>query len=112
MITVTAFVVLAAIGTLTRAEIARRVNGPGFAWGTMSVNVSGAFALGALHHVAPPVLTVVGTAGLGAYTTFSSFAADAVALARRHSVTRAAVYVVVTVVAGIAAAAAGRGVVT
>jgi len=108
MITVTAFIVLAAIGVLTRAEVARRGNRSDFPWGTLSVNVSGAFLLGALHNVAPPVLTVVGTAGLGAYTTFSSFAADTVSLAQRRSIIRAAAYVAVTVVAGVAAAALGR----
>ena len=111
MITVAAFVVLAAAGALARAEVGRRVNRPAFAWGTLAVNVSGAFVLGTLHEVGPPMVTVLGTAGLGAFTTFSSFAADSVRLAERGSTWRAAIYVVVTVVSGVAAAALGRAVV-
>jgi CrcB protein len=108
MITITAFIVFAAIGALTRAELARRLNRPGFPWGTMAVNVSGAFLLGVLHDVSPPLLTILGTAGLGAYTTFSSFAADAIAVAQRRTTLRSATYIVATVVLGVAAAAIGR----
>ena len=108
MITAIAFVAAAACGALARADATGRANRPGFPWGTLAVNVSGAFALGALHGAGTTTLTVVGTAGLGAYTTFSGFAADIAALAERHLPLRAAGYVAVTVVAGIAAAALGR----
>jgi CrcB protein len=112
MITAVSFLVLAAAGALARAELGRRGNGAGqFPWGTLVVNVSGAFLLGLLYVVAPPALTVLGVGGLGAYTTFSSFAADAVALAERRQLVRAAVYVGATVVLGVGAAAAGRALV-
>lgn len=76
MITVAAFVGAAV------AEAGRRWNRhDGFAAGTLIVNVTGSFLLGLLSNIAPPALTVVGVGGLGAFTTFSSIARDAVALA-------------------------------
>lgn len=108
MIVALGFVAAAATGALARAEIGRRGNGPdGFPWGTLAVNVSGAFALGLVHDAAPAVLTVVGAGGLGAYTTFSSFARDAVALAEARQLGRSVAYVLGTCVAGVAAAAVG-----
>ncbi|MPY95699.1 MAG: hypothetical protein GEV08_22390 [Acidimicrobiia bacterium] len=108
MITAVAFVVAAGGGTLARARAGRRWNGhAGFPAGTLVVNVSGSFLLGLLSEVAPPAVTVVGVGGLGAYTTFSSFARDAVALAEQRRLALAALYVLTSCVAGIAAAAAG-----
>jgi fluoride ion exporter CrcB/FEX len=40
----------------------------------------GVVLLGLLHDVHPPVSTVLAVGGLGAFTTFSSFTSDAVAL--------------------------------
>lgn len=108
MITAVAFAVAAATGALARAEAGRRWNRHGgFAAGTFAVNVTGAFLLGLLHVVAPPVVTALGVGGLGAYTTFSSFARDAVALVEGRRLALAAAYVVATCTVGIAAAAAG-----
>lgn len=108
MITVVGFVVAAAIGALARAEAGRRWNRhEGFPLGTLVVNVTGSFALGLLWDVAPPVLTVAGLAGLGAFTTFSSFARDAVALADGRKLASAAFYVAISCMAGVAAAALG-----
>jgi CrcB protein len=111
MTSVVAFVVLAAAGALTRAGLAGWANRPGFPWGTLAVNVSGAFLLGALHGAGASSATLLGVGALGAYTTFSSFAADTVGLAERGRRLRSAAYVVVTVVAGATAAALGRGLV-
>ncbi len=108
MIVVLGFVVAATAGALARAEAGRRWNRPdGLAVGTFVVNVTGAFALGLLHHQTPTVLTVAGIGGLGAYTTFSSFARDAVALAEARKVAVAAGYVLLTCAGGVAAAALG-----
>src|SRR5690606_32454433 len=72
----------AAVGGLAGAEAGRRWNRPGgFPHGTLAVNVTGSFALGLLVDATPPFATVVGVGALGAYTTFPSFARDAVALA-------------------------------
>ncbi len=108
MITAMAFVVAAAVGALARAEAAKRWNRhAGIAVGTLVVNVTGSFLLGLLADTTGPTLTVLGVAALGAYTTFSSFARDVVALgeARRFGV--AGLYVAATYGFGIAAAALG-----
>jgi len=108
MITAAAFVVAAMSGALARAEAGRRWNRhDGFAVGTLIVNVTGSFMLGVLSDTAPTTMTVLGVGGLGAYTTFSSFARDAVALAELRHVTTAALYVAATCVLGLAAASAG-----
>lgn len=108
MITITGFVLAAAVGALARAEAGRRWNRhEGFATGTLVVNVSGSFALGLLWNVAPPMVSVVGLAGLGTFTTFSSFARDAVALVEQRQVARAAGYLALSVGLGVGAAALG-----
>lgn len=108
MITAAAFVIAAGAGALARAEAGRRWNRPdGLAMGTLVVNVTGGFLLGLLSDVGPPAVTVVGVGGLGAYTTFSSFARDAVALAEQRHVMLASAYIAATYVLGIGAAVAG-----
>lgn len=108
MITAVGFVVAAAAGALLRAEAGRRWNRHGgVAVGTLVVNVTGSFLLGLAREVAPPAVTVLGVGGLGAYTTFSSFARDAAALGEGGRVALAGVYVAVTCGLGIAAAALG-----
>lgn len=102
--TVTAvwFAVAAVVGALLRD----RVNRLGFGWrGTLAVNVVGSFLLGLLLASDQPadVVTVLGTGGCGALTTFSMFALEAVEAdgAERVSI------VVLTVAVTLAAAAAG-----
>jgi fluoride exporter len=108
VITAAAFVVAAAVGTLVRAEAAWRANAPGrLPWGTLAVNVVGALLLGLLADVDPPVATVLGVGGLGALTTFSTFARELVTAAEHRQQALAAAYLLVTLVAGILAAAAG-----
>jgi CrcB protein len=108
VITIVAFAIAAAIGALGRAEAGRRWNRhDGFPVGTLAVNVCGSFVLGLLWDVAPPMITVVGLAGLGTFTTFSSFARDAVALVEQRHVAHAAIYVTLSCAAGVGAAALG-----
>ena len=106
MITALAFLGAAAAGAVARAEAGRRWNRhDGFALGTLMVNVSGSFLLGLLSETMPPVLTVLGVGALGAYTTFSSFARDTVALAELGRLWLAAAYVAASALLGIGAAA-------
>ena len=108
MITAVAFVAAAVVGALARAEAGRRWNRhDGIAVGTLVVNVTGSFLLGLLSEATPPTITVLGVGGLGAYTTFSTFARDAVALVELRRAATAALYVGATLVLGVAAAAAG-----
>lgn len=108
MITAVAFVIAAAAGALARAEAGRRWNRhEGFALGTLAVNVSGSFLLGLLWNSSPEALTILGVGCLGAFTTFSSFARDAVALAEWRKIRLAAVYLCASCGLGIGAAALG-----
>ena len=111
-----AFVVAAGIGAPLRyvadSWIQDRVNGA-FPWGTFAVNVSGCLALGVLtglvlyHGLAPSLKTVLGTGGLGAYTTFSTFTFETVRLAEEGAVNEAVRNALASYVVGLAAAAAG-----
>jgi fluoride exporter len=106
--TAVAFVVAAAVGTLARADAGRRWNAQGrVPWGTFAVNVVGSFLLGLLSDVAPATLTVLGVGGLGALTTFSTFARELVTAVERRRQVQAALYLATSLVAGVAAAAAG-----
>lgn len=108
MIKAAAFTVAAALGSVLRAVVARRLNRPGgFAAGTLVVNVAGAFLLGLLSSTGTPVATVLGVGALGAFTTFSSFARDVVALLELRRPALAATYLGSTLLLGIAAAALG-----
>jgi fluoride exporter len=84
-----------------------------FPLGILVVNVSGALALGFLvglgvrHGISTAWLTVVGTGLIGAYTTFSTFTYDGVRLAEADQWGLAVTNLVVSLVAGIGAAAAG-----
>jgi CrcB protein len=110
VITALGFVAFAAAGALSRAECGRRLNHhEGVPWGTLFVNVSGSFLLGASHGISPPALTVLGLGALGAFTTFSSFARDAVAVAELRRTLLSAAYIAATLVLGVMAAAAGMG---
>lgn len=108
MITATMFVVLAGLGAVMRAGIAGRLNSPdGMAWGTLAVNVTGSFALGLASNMTSPAITVIGTGFLGAYTTFSSFSRDTIALVEHDRIAAAVAYVASTVVICVAAAWVG-----
>jgi CrcB protein len=95
--------------------IARRV-GETFPWGTLFINVSGAFLIGVFAGLAEdkaspmaspdPWLFAV-TGFLGCYTTVSSFSLQTLSLARDGERGRALFYVVISVALSLAAAAAG-----
>jgi CrcB protein len=111
-----AFLVAAAIGAPARYLVDGWVHdrtGATFPWGTFAVNVSGCFVLGVLtglglyHHLGSTPRTVLGTGGMGAYTTFSTFSFETVRLAEEGSLDRAVGNAVGGLVAGLAAAALG-----
>jgi CrcB protein len=92
--------------------VTERIQGV-FPLGTLVVNGSGSFALGLLSGLAiydglpgTPKL-IVGTGLVGAYTTFSTFSYETIALIDEGEVRLAARNVAVSVVVGAAAAAAG-----
>jgi len=78
--------------------------------GTLAVNVSGAFLLGLVAGLAltGDALLLVGTATLGSYTTFSTWMLETQRLVEDGEVRPAAVNIVLSLAAGIAAVAIGR----
>jgi len=103
MITI-AFVIAAAIGTTLRVIATSDQSATDIPWRTCAVNLVGAFALGLLLGWQPFNPLVLGTAGIGSFTTFSTVAAETATLLDNDQRRRAIVYVLVTVIAGLALA--------
>lgn len=89
--------------------VARRAS-RSFPFGTLTVNITGAVLLGFItglalsHHVA----LLVGTAFVGAYTTFSTWMFETQRLTEERQIGPAVANVVISLVLGVAAAAAGQ----
>ncbi len=97
------FAVMAIAGTMVRVAVAQHYNSPAWPWGTLGVNVAGSFALGLLVGSGDPIMTMLGTGGLGSLTTFSTFGVELATMGRL----RAVAYGAVTLTLGITAATAG-----
>jgi CrcB protein len=84
--------------------------GRDFPFGTLAVNVSGALILGLLTGLAlgHDQALLAGTAAVGSYTTFSTWMLETQRLAEERQHAKAAVNVIASLAAGIAAAALGR----
>jgi CrcB protein len=84
--------------------------GRGFPWGTLAVNLSGAFALGLITGAALSAdgLRLLGTGLLGAYTTFSTWAFEAHRQAEDGRARGVIANLALAVVLGLACAWAGR----
>jgi len=81
-----------------------------FPFGTMAVNISGAVILGLLTGLAlgHTEALLAGTAAVGSYTTFSTWMLETQRLAEERQYRKAVANVVVSLVLGVAAAAAGQ----
>ena len=84
--------------------------GSGFPWGTLLVNLSGAFVLGVLVGAAVhgDAYRLAGTGVLGAYTTFSGWAFESRRLAERGDARLGIANFAVSLLLGVALAWAGR----
>jgi fluoride exporter len=88
-----------------------------FPWGTLAINVLGSLVLGlllgaaSLDRIADPTLALAGAGFCGGFTTFSTFGYETVRLAQEGSSLRAAGNVGLSLAAGLAASAAGWGLV-
>ena len=104
---------LGGIGAITRflldGAVGRRL-GTGFPYGTLAVNVSGAFALGALAGavVDSDVNRLAGTGLIGAFTTFSTWALESHRLGEDGQGRVAAANFAISLLLGLGAAWAGR----
>ena len=111
-----AFLVAAGIGAPARylldGWVQDRTHGA-FPWGTLTVNVTGCVALGLLtglglyHDLGSTAHTVLGTGGLGAYTTFSTLTYETVRLAEEGALDEAARNAIASLLIGLAAASIG-----
>ncbi|MBB4953430.1 CrcB protein [Agrobacterium vitis] len=94
-----------------------RLLGPLLPWGTFAVNILGSFCIGLLTELiarklnaSADVRIFLVTGVLGGFTTFSSFALDAVSLAERGDLMWSMIYVLATVGLGIIAVFVGLAV--
>jgi fluoride exporter len=102
-----------AIGSVVRYLVAigvGRVFGVNFPWGTLIINVTGSFLIGAFASLfalkwdLPQAMRIFLTVGIcGGYTTFSTFSLDAFYLMERGELAAAGFYVIASVVLSIAA---------
>jgi CrcB protein len=99
-----------AVGRLVLDAAVSERTGDAFPWGTLTVNLSGAFLLGVLTgaDVAGDALLLAGTALLGSYTTFSTWMLESHRLGEDGEPVRMWLNLTVPLVAGLAAAALGR----
>jgi fluoride exporter len=102
-----------AVGAIARFRIGVAIGLRSFPWATLLVNVTGCFALSvvltgpATGRWSPTASTVVAVGFLGAFTTFSTFGWETFTLLRTDQVGRAATYVALSMVGGVAATALG-----
>lgn len=106
-----------AVGSMLRygtGLAATRLLGPGFPWGTITVNVVGSFIIGVFvemiarrFNASEPLRLLLVTGFLGGFTTFSSFSLDAVALIERGQSTLSLLYMLSSVGLSLLAVFAG-----
>lgn len=111
-----AIALAAAAGTVCRYLVDLAVQHhtrPGMPLGTLVVNTTGSFALGALaglalyHGLDDTPRLVIGTGYIGAYTTFSTFTYETIQLIEHGARLDALLDTVLSVILGLAAASAG-----
>ena len=101
---------LGAVARLVMERGVRRQLAMTFPIGTVTVNVTGALLLGLVSGLAASheIATLIGTGFLGAYTTFSGWMLETRSLAEQKHWRTAAANIAISVVLGLAAAAAGH----
>lgn len=105
---------LGAMGRYGVSALSLRLLGPNFPWGTLAVNVLGSAAMGLFivwlaTREPHPAMTraFIATGVLGGFTTFSTFALEAVMLYREKSVSLAGAYVAASIALSIGGLVAG-----
>ncbi len=98
-------------GVLARYGIGKvTLHTEGLIWSTVAINVSGSFLLGLLaagSWFSRDLREAIGVGFLGGFTTFSTFSVQAVLEVDAGRADRAVAYVALSVLGGLAAAAAG-----
>lgn len=108
-----------ALGSVARhlvGVVSLRLLGSGFPYGTLIVNLVGAFVMGAFIEIlarrfggSTDLRLLIATGVLGGFTTFSSFALDTAVLFERGELVSSFVYVAMTLILGLAALFLGLG---
>ena len=95
-------------------QLIQAVFGRSFPIATLVINVLGSFILGFLFFetlerlsISPTLRAAVLTGGLGGFTTFSTFMVETLLLTEDGEISRAVMYVVLSIVLGFLAAFAG-----
>jgi fluoride exporter len=106
-----------AVGSVARyltSQLTLRLFGPGFPWGTLTVNVVGSLAIGLFVELvarkfsaSAEMRLLLITGFLGGFTTFSAFSLDAATLLERGATLSALIYVGASMLVSLAAVFAG-----
>ncbi|MEO1045466.1 MAG: fluoride efflux transporter CrcB [Pseudomonadota bacterium] len=101
---------LGAAGRFHLGRVALQFFGPGWPWGTLIANVSGGFLMGCLVGVLAQQASggegwrlLIGIGLLGGFTTFSAFSLETVNMLMRGDMAIALGYILLSVVAAVAA---------
>ncbi|MBK5111076.1 MAG: CrcB family protein [Thermoleophilia bacterium] len=99
-------------GVLARYGISSAFHGDALPWATVAINVAGSFLLGILlvvsgDWISTQLRVTIGVGFLGGFTTFSTFSNQAWVDIEAGEPMRAFVYIAVSVMLGLLAAAAG-----
>jgi fluoride exporter len=108
-----------AIGTLARYALGgyiQRAFGTGFPWGTVTINLLGCFAFGAVfaaaqerNLISPELRTIILVGFMGAFTTFSTFIAESGQLLADRELLLGFANIALQVIAGLAVFYLGLG---
>lgn len=96
-------------GSVLRYAVALMMNGRGWPWGTLAVNVLGSFLIGLVGAlsgkgvISEEARLFLAVGLCGGFTTFSTFSGECLAMLRAGDWLIVAVYIAVSVLAGIAA---------
>jgi CrcB protein len=107
--------VLGGLGSVMRFVVDRAVArraARSFPFGTLTVNITGSALLGFIFGLAmsPQIYLLAGVSFIGAYTTFSTWMFETQRLTEERQIWPAVANIVVSVLLGIAAAAAGQAI--
>ncbi len=101
---------LGAAGRFLVGKIMLRLMGPGFPWGTLTVNIVGSFVIGlmvtllaARYNLSHTWQGFLVTGVLGGFTTFSAFSLEVGLMLERHEISQAALYAAGSIIFGVAA---------
>jgi CrcB protein len=101
-----------AVGSIARYAIGLNIDQSHFPWATLTINLSGAFALAlfltlALGNLPVAVMTPIAVGVIGGFTTFSTYTWEGFTLGRNGRPGIAVVYMTVSIVGGLILASCG-----